>query len=501
MTAPQPRCFRGFRDIFSQDLLLKRELVDAVLQVYERYGFVPLETPAIEFSDVLGKFLPESTEPEGGVFSFRNPDLRKVLPENEADSWLTLRYDLTAPLARVVAQHSALQKPFRRYQIGTVWRHEKPGPGRFREFTQFDFDSVGTASMAADAESCCVIADVFAALGFGTKDYLVQVNNRKVLLGVLETIGASDDDLSQESSAAWTVLRAIDKLDRLGMAGVRELLGAGRKDETGDFTEGAGLTAAQIDSIEQFLAAKVEKRSEVCELLERAVGESEVGRDGVRELREIDELLRLTGYTEDRVIFDPTIVRGLAYYTGPVFEGVITKAITTEDGQTKQFGSVYGGGRYDYLVERFTGQKVPATGASIGVDRLLEAVKLLRAEPPRGSTADVLVAVVDKDRMGDYFQLTQRIRDSGIKAELYLGDVRLGGQLKYADTLDIPLAVIAGGDEFATDCCQVKDLRLGRELAKQVDSHDEWRKSRPAQQTVPIAELTGKLAELLESIN
>ena len=498
MATPKPRCYRGFRDTFAEDLLLKQELIDVVRQVYERYGFLPLETPAVEFTDVLGKFLPESDEPSGGVFSFRNPDLKKVLPENEADLWLTLRYDLSAPLARVVAQHAALHKPYRRYQLGTVWRHEKPGPGRFREFTQFDFDLVGSAAMAADAECCCVIADVFEALGYSPGEYLVLVNDRKVLLGVLETIGVADLDFTQEGGQALAVLRSIDKLDQLGLAGVRELLGAGRKDQTGDFTKGAGLSAGQIEQLEKYLAIKAEQRSDVCDQLEQFVGASTVGQEGVTELREIDELLNLSGYGADQVLFDPTIVRGLGYYTGPVFEGVLTKEAAKNKKQ-QQFGSLFGGGRYDNLVARFTGEPVPATGASIGLDRLIEAMRASRRETSRRSTADVLVVVIESERMGDYFRLTREIRDAGINTELYLGKMRIGGQLKYADKLDIPLAVIAGGDEFAANTCQIKDLRLGRELAGQVESRAEWRKSHPAQQTVPRAELVSKLQELLKT--
>lgn len=494
MTKPTPRCFRGFRDVFAQDVLLKQEMIETVRAVYQRYGFVPLETPAVEFVDVLGKFLPESQTPEGGIFSFRNPDIGR-LSEREADLWLALRYDLTAPLARVVAQYKELQRPFRRYQIGTVWRYEKPGPGRFREFTQFDFDSVGVPSVAADAESCCVISDVLEALGFSRGEYVVKVNNRKIMQGVLEACGLTDLDITREDSQAAAVLRAIDKLDRLGFDGVRGLLGEGRADESGDFTEGAQLNGAQIEKVEGYLQAKGQNREDVIDRLSDLIAGSEVGKEGLAELGKVDEYLKALGYGEERVVFDPTIIRGLSYYTGPVFEGVLTKQITDEDGRVRQFGSVFGGGRYDTLVERFTGQKVPATGASVGVDRLLEAVKLLRQDAPT-TTAQVLVTVFDRDRLSDYFRISRRIREAGLNVELYLGTGGIGKQLKYADKMGIPLAIIAGEDEFSRGEYQIKDLRLGKKLAEEIEDREEWRQQ-PAQFPVSANEIEVRLAEML----
>ncbi|MDY7109498.1 MAG: histidine--tRNA ligase [Planctomycetota bacterium] len=497
MRGPTPRCVRGFRDIFAGDILLKQRILDTVREVYERYGFVPLETPAVEFVDVLGKFLPESATPEGGIFAFRNPDISRNAAPDDPDHWLALRYDLTAPLARIVAQYKELPTPYRRYQIGTVWRYEKPGPGRFREFTQFDFDSVGVAGMAADAEACCVICDAMEALGFDASEYIVNVNDRKIMQGVLEVCGLEDVDISVESSRAATVLRAIDKLDRLGLDGVVELLGKGRKDETGDFTAGAELSDDQIATIREYLSAKLESRTHVCDRLLELVKSSEIGREGVEELREIDRYLTELGYDEDRVVFDPTVVRGLGYYTGPVFESVLTREIKDEKGRPRQFGSVYGGGRYDTLVERFTGQRVPATGASVGVDRLLEAVRLLEKDAP-AATADVLVTAFEADRMAEYLRLTQRLREGGIRAETYLGKGALGRQLKYANRLGYRLAVIIGGDEFARGEAQIKDLHLGKKLAETVSSRDEWRKGQPAQFAVPLDELPRRIRTMLD---
>ena len=499
MRRPQPRLFKGFRDVFAADIFAKQRIVDVVRTVYERYGFLPLETPSIEFVDVLGKFLPESNTPEGGIFAFRNPELGPNVPADDPNAWLALRYDLTASLARVVAAYAELKRPFRRYQLGYAWRMEKPGPGRFREFLQFDFDSVGVSGMAADAEACCVICDAFAALGFARGDYVVKVNNRKIIQGVLEHCGFTELDITAADSRAGTVVRAMDKLERLGMDGVRELLGTGRRDATSDFTAGANLDAAQIERIEEYLSAQVTSRAGFCDSVAKLVAGSLLGEEGVAELRQNDELLSALGYSEERVVFDPSIIRGMSYYTGPVYEGVLTREIVDEDGQVKQFGSVFGGGRYDNLVERFTGQKVPATGASVGVDRLAEAAKLLpQSRAARGCTADVLVTVMDKQRLADYFAMAQALRAAGINTELFLGSGGIGAQMKYADKLGIPLALIAGGDEFAAGVWQVKDLRLGRELSAQVESREEWRKGQPAQQSVPAGEVIEKIKASLQ---
>jgi histidyl-tRNA synthetase len=499
MSKPEPRVFRGFRDSFAADQLGLRAMIDTVQRVYERYGFVPLETPAVEFVDVLGKYLPESDQPAGGIFSFRNPDITNVVPENESDLWLAMRYDLTASLARVVAQYVELQKPFRRYQVGKVWRHEKPGPGRFREFLQFDFDTVGTESMAADAECCVVICDAMSELGFEPGDYIVRVNSRNILKGVLETCGIDQTSFDEVGSPAGTALRAIDKLDQLGLDGVVQLLGEGRKDETGDYTKGAGLDSAQIDRIVKYLETSGGDRGGVVGQLESLVGATESGALGIRELGEIDGFLTAVGCGDNQVSFDPTIVRGLGYYTGPVFECMLLKEFRVKNRPLK-LGSVFSGGRYDGLVERFTGEKVPATGASIGVDRLYEAVRLQREGEDRASTADVLVTTMDPGRMQEYFELANRLRNAGISTELYLGSGGFRKQLKYADKLNIPFALIIGEDEFARGVCQVKDLWLGRRLAKEVESRDEW-KEQPQQFEVALDQLVAELGSRIQKLS
>ncbi|MGA9994643.1 MAG: histidine--tRNA ligase [Pyrinomonadaceae bacterium] len=481
---PIPRLPKGLRDVFAADVVARRRMIETIREVYERYGFAPLETPAIEYLDALGKHLPESDTPSGGVFALRDED----------NSWLALRYDLTAPLARIFSERkNDLPFPFRRYQVGPVWRNEKPGPGRYREFYQFDIDTVGTDSMAADAEVCCALADSMEALGIGRGDYIIRINNRKALNGVLEVAGINFED----EKTSLTVLRAIDKLDRLGLEGVRQLLGKGRTDESGDFTEGAHLRDEQIQLIINLLSVKEDSRVAVCDRFAELVRGSAVGEEGVAELREIDRVLTAVGYGEDQVVFDPTVVRGLAYYTGPVFEAALTFEITDETGQKREFGSVAGGGRYDYLVERFIGEKVPATGISIGVDRLLAALTQLGKIVALETTAPVIVTVMDRERLLDYEKITFELRRAGVAAEMYLGSGGFRKQMKYADERGSIVAVIAGSNEFEAGQVSLKDLRLGRELAKQITGRAAWAKDQPAQITVPLENLVEEVRAIL----
>src|SRR5690349_19811692 len=354
-------------------------MLETIRKVYERYGFEPVETPAIEYTDALGKFLPDQDRPNEGVFSFQDDD----------EQWLSLRYDLTAPLARYVAENfETLPKPYRSYRVGYVFRNEKPGPGRFRQFMQFDADTVGSASPAADAEMCMMAADTMEALGIPRGSYVVKVNNRKVLDGVREALVINDD-------GQWlTVMRAIDKLDRLGIAGVKQLLGEGRKDESGDFTKGAGLKEADI----ALIVGSVEPGS----ALDPRLRDSKIGQEGRAELDEIDRVATASGYGEDRIKIDPSVVRGLEYYTGPVYEVELLLDTKDEKGRPVRFGSVGGGGRYDGLVSRFRGEPVPATGFSIGVSRLQAALTLISKAETRTDFGPVVVTVFDRDRVADY---------------------------------------------------------------------------------------------------
>jgi histidyl-tRNA synthetase len=376
--------------------------------------------------------------------------------------------------------------------MGPVWRNEKPGPGRFRQFYQCDADTVGSASVAADAEICAMLADALEEVGIPRGDYVVKVNNRKVLNGVMEVAGLAGDD---KEAGRGIVLRAIDKIDRLGPEGVRALLGEGRKDESGDFTKGAGLGPEQAEVVMGFTSAKRDTGAETVAQLRELVGSSAVGVEGVAELEAIADLLAAQGYGPDRIVIDPGVVRGLGYYTGPVYEAELTFEILDEKGRKRQFGSVAGGGRYDGLVKRFTGQDVPATGVSIGVDRLLAALQAKGRM--QGETAGpVVVTVMDRDRMADYMGMVGELRQAGIRAEVYLGNPKnFGNQLKYADKRQSPVAVIQGGNEAASGTIILKDLILGAKIAESA-TLEEW-KDRPAQVEVPRADLVAAVRKML----
>ena len=486
---PRPKAEppKGFRDYFGAEVLERQQMLDAIARVYHAHGFDPLETAAVETVEALGKFLPDVDRPNAGVFSWQED-------EGEGGTWLALRYDMTAPLARVAAQYrNDLPSPYRRYAMGPVWRNEKPGPGRFRQFYQCDADTVGAASVAADAEICAMLAEALEAVGIERGDYIVRINNRKVLNGVLEVAGLSGDDKDHERGI---VLRAIDKLDRLGEAGVRALMGAGRKDDSGDFTQGAGLSAEQADVIMGFMAARRDTAAQTVARLHDLVAGSDIGREGVAELETIASLLAAQGYGPDRIVIDPSVVRGLGYYTGPVYEAELTFEILDEKGRPRQFGSVAGGGRYDDLVKRFTGQEVPATGVSIGVDRLQAALRA-KGRLSGETQGPVIVTVMDRDRMADYQRMAAELRAAGIRAEVYLGNPRnFGNQLKYADKRGSPVAIIQGGDEAARGVVQIKDLILGAKLAGEA-TLEEW-KSQPAQVEVPLADLVARTRAILD---
>lgn len=481
---PKAEAPKGFRDYFGAEVTERQEMLRQIGEVYHRYGFDPLETSAVETVEALGKFLPDVDRPNAGVFAWQEED----------DAWLALRYDMTAPLARVAAQfRNDLPNPYRRYTMGPVWRNEKPGPGRFRQFYQCDADTVGASSVAADAEICAMLSDTLEAVGIPRGDYIVRVNNRKVLNGVLEVAGLAGED---KEEARGIVLRAIDKLDRLGEGGVRALLGEGREDESGDFTKGAGLSPDQAEIVMGFMSAKRDTGSATVARLRELVQGSDIGGQGVEELETIAALLAAQGYGSDRIEIDPSVVRGLGYYTGPVYEAELTFEILDEKGRPRQFGSVAGGGRYDDLVKRFTGQEVPATGVSIGVDRLLAA---LRAKGRIGheTAGPVVVTVMDRDRMTEYQAMVSTLRSAGIRAEVYLGNPKnFGNQLKYADKRQSPVAIIQGSDEAARGVVQIKDLVLGAQIAQEA-SLEEW-KAQPAQREVAMDDLVQEVRAILD---
>jgi len=503
---PKARLPRGFADRSASEIRATEEMIGKIRAVYERYGFDPVETPMFEYTDALGKFLPDADRPGEGVFSLQDDD----------EQWLSLRYDLTAPLARHVAENiNTIQMPYRTWRAGWVFRNEKPGPGRFRQFMQLDADTVGAAGVAADAEMAMMLADAMEAVGIARGDYVVRVNNRKVLDGVMEAIGVTHE------GQKLAVLRAIDKLDKFGIEGVRQLLGPGRKDESGDFTKGAGLDEKQIERVVSALDMEVQISSVASHWLKRKTrSEFDSNEDfraevvfsllqadkeaasvpGLPELRTIWEIVKLAGYDDSRIRIDPSVVRGLEYYTGPVFECELTFPVVNEKGETVVFGSVAGGGRYDGLVKRFTGQDVPATGFSIGVSRLMTALKNLGKLDDAGLPAPVLVTVMDRDTeaLGRYQKLTQQLREANIRAEMYQGNPKnFGNQLKYADRRGCPIAVIQGSQERGAGKVQLKDLIEGRKQAEAVASNAEWRAARPGQREVNETDLVAEVRKML----
>jgi histidyl-tRNA synthetase len=465
---PKARRPRGFEDRSGAVLRAERYLVEAACKVYDDWGFEPLQTPAFEYAEALGKFLPDEERPNEGVFALEDDD----------GQWLALRYDHTAPLARYVAENfQELNKPYRRYQAGDVWRNEKPGPGRFRQFVQCDADTVGAPGPAADAEMIALAADVMRAAGLEDGEYAVRVNDRRILDGVLEGIGALDP------STRTRILRAADKLDRLGRDGVAALLGEGRKDESGDYTEGAKLDTVGIDAVLDFLDISGGRRSDIIGKLDPLVGGSEIGRAGLEALIEIDSVLSALGVGDNRAVFDPSIVRGLGYYTGPVYEAELLATAQYDDGKPIQFGSVGGGGRYDDLVARFTGQKVPATGFSFGVSRFAAALSALGRGEGQRTRPLVIIIAAEKDRSSDYLAMAAQLRAVGMRAEAFVGGGNMGKQLKYADRRGAAAAVIVGSQEREDGVVTIKDLKLGAQLAEGIQDNREWREDQPAQAT------------------
>ncbi|WP_375458370.1 histidine--tRNA ligase [uncultured Enterovirga sp.] len=525
---------RGFADRPAADLAATHRMLEAIRETYELYGFEGVETPFVEYTEALGKFLPDQDRPNEGVFSFQDDD----------EQWLSLRYDLTAPLARHVAERldaQSLTLPYRSYRAGWVFRNEKPGPGRFRQFMQFDADTIGSASPAADAEMCMMMADTLERVGIPRGSYVVKVNNRKVLDGVMDAIGLGGEE---NAPRRLTVLRALDKYDRLGPVGVRLLLGNGRKDESGDFTKGAGLADEAIGKLTIFLAVQstialqdvtstvrrenhppgdvhtfepmgggdpsyfIESTKATLDSLTQHFGSSAAAAEGIAELNAISEFCISAGYELDRIRIDPSVVRGLEYYTGPVFEAELTFPVVNEDGETVRFGSVAGGGRYDGLVGRFRAEPVPATGFSIGVSRLMAALQHVKSPIVTGeaSLGPVVVLVMDRDRIADYQRMVARLRsgDDGkfepVRAELYLGSAGMKAQMKYADRRRAPCVVIQGSQERERGEVQIKDLREGARRAgseASAASNAEYRAARLAQESVSESRLVDEVRRVL----
>ena len=473
---------KGFRDYFGSEVTERNQMLQRIAEIYQSYGFEALESSAVETVEALGKFLPDVDQPNEGVFAW----------QEDNQDWLALRYDLTAPLARVYAQYrNELPTPYRRYSMGPVWRNEKPGPGRFRQFYQCDADTVGSASIAADSEICMLLSDTLQNVGIPEGDYIIKANNRKVLNGVLESVNI------QETPKKDAILRTVDKFDKVGESGIRQLLGKGRLDASGAYIDGVGLSDSEADIVLEFLTSKGSNIETTLRNLKNLIGSSEIGLEGVNELETMAELFEAGGYGSNKISIDPSVVRGLGYYTGPVYEAELTFEIFDEKGRERQFGSVSGGGRYDDLVKRFTGQTVPATGVSIGVDRLLAALKE-KGRIQASGLGPVVVTVMDRDRISDYQEIVTELRNAGIRAEVYLGNPKnFGNQLKYADNRGAPAAVIEGTEEREIGMIQIKDLILGKKLSEEA-TLEEW-KDRPSQFTVRREELVQKIREILSA--
>jgi histidyl-tRNA synthetase len=467
----EPRLLKGFRDYLPAQMNARLKLISTIRRVYELYGFQPLDTPAQEYKVTLVGYGEENTKQ---IFTFPNPEEEEV----------ALRFDLTVPLARVVAQYTDLPLPFRRYQVATVWRADKPDPGRFREFVQFDLDTVGAPGLAADAEILCGMYDTLTALGI--RGFRIRFSSRRVLNALLDFAGIPQD-------ASHRVFRVLDKLEKVGMASVEAELTKGRVDASGDRIPGLGLAEEQVARIRRFLELPHGTRANNLASVAQLFGGVPSGAGALEELTFLCDSLDTLGIPEENVVLDVSIARGLDYYTGPVFEAVLTDA--------PEFGSVFGGGRYDGLVERFLGRKIPAVGASIGVDRLLAAMQKLGLLTLSPATAGVLVTVMEPSRIAEYQRLTRELRLAGINAEMYLGEEKgLGKQLQYANRLRIPLAVLVGSDEFAKGEVTVKNLQLGAELQEKKNSadRDEWlRLSRTVQTSVPRGDAVAHIRSLL----
>ena len=476
------RAPRGFPDRREVLLVAEADMIARITEVYQRWGFEALDTPAFEYADALGKFLPDADRPNEGVFALEDDD----------EQWMALRYDLTAPLARFAAENwQGLAKPFRRYAYGPVWRNEKPGPGRFRQFTQCDADTVGAAGAHADAEMIAMAAEAMRAAGAGAGEFVVRVNTRRLLDGVLAAAGITGE------GARLTVLRALDKLDRLGIEGVDALLGEGREDESGDFTKGAGLDASARRKVLDFAEAGSGTRAEVFARLTGVAGDGEDGKAGLTELEAIAAALEAFSVPEADVVFDPSVVRGLEYYTGPVFEAELLRETLDDKGRPVRIGSVGGGGRYDDLIARFTGDTVPATGFSVGVSRLVTAFALTGEVETR--SGPIVVLNLNREDPSHALTLASELRAAGLRAEPYMGSSGMRPQMKYADRRGAPAVVIVGEDEIAKGVVTIKDLKVGAAEAKAIASNEEYRAARPGQFEAPRAEMVARLKTIVEA--
>ena len=463
----------GFADRQEEELLIRDLLISNIKKIMSKYGFQYLETPSFEYTDSIGKFLPDKDRPSEGVFSFE-----------DEKKWLSLRYDLTAPLARYAAKNfDSLPRPFKRFQLGTVWRNEKPGPGRFREFLQFDADYIGTNNLFSDAELCFLISEILNNCGLEKSEFIIKISNRKLSKGLLEKLNITDE---QKQSIT---LRAIDKLDRVGVEGVQYLLGKGRKDKSGDFTKGAELEESQIKEIIKFLNIK-NLSDKNFERIKEIATDNKSMNDGIKELELMEKYFSLFNFTN--YIFDPTVVRGLEYYTGPIFEANLTFGVKNNKGQEIEFGSVGGGGRYDDLVKRFNNQDCPSTGISVGLDRLIYAI-LQKNKIKAEKKNPVLICVFDEKYMDFYIKILNVLRSKNISAEIYSGSSNIKSQFKYADKRGCDFVILCGDDEVSKNVVTIKNLNVGKQMSENIKDRSEWKQSSEAQKTVAFDQLLNEI--------
>ena len=453
---PKAQLPKGFRDSTEENIDIRNQVIAIIRNECKKFGFKNIETPALEYTEALGKFLPDVDRPSGGVFSFQDED----------DQWISMRYDLTAPLARYVAEnYQFIPKPFKRYQVGSVWRNEKPGPGRYREFIQFDADAIGISNNYVDAELCVMVAKIFLELGFTAKEYKVKYSSRVIWEDLFKKINLDEIQIP-------AVLRAVDKLDRLGIDGVKELLLEGRQDKSGDFMQGVNLKDSQANEILDFISNKTIKDDQ---------------------LNSFEEYLQ--NYKELPFEFDPTVVRGLEYYTGLVFEVELTAKILNDKGKEVIFGSVAGGGRYDKLIARFGKEDVPATGISIGVDRLVYAIeqfdKISANKKPL-----IIIANLISDEISTYLNIADQLRLEGYACEIFYGSNNLSKQLKYCDKRGASAVVIIGEDELKNNTISIKNLTVGKEMSKNIDSREEWKELKAGQFTINKDDLINEIKKI-----
>ena len=413
----------GFVDRQEKELLTRDFIISNIKEVMIKYGFQYLETPSFEYTESIGKYLPDKERPDQGVFSFQ-----------DEKNWLSLRYDLTAPLARYVAKnYLEIPKPFKRYQLGTVWRNEKPGPGRFREFLQFDADYVGTKNLQADAELCVLISEILEKCGLTRDDYTVKISSRTFTKELFDELNIQTDEQSA------VTLRALDKLDRLGWEEVKKILGKGREDKSGDFTKGADLEDEQIKVLEKRIKEKKPNTSDILEIMK------------------IFKAYDFTNYQ-----YDPSVIRGLEYYTGPIFEVNLNFEVKNAKGKIIQFGSIGGGGRYDNLISNFGNLDCPATGISIGIDRLVYAL-MQKKEFNIKSIKPVVICVFNKENIKDYIEILKKLREAKISSEVYPGEGNLKKQMQYANKIGSPAVILYGEDEIKSGKLTLRNLKSGEE--------------------------------------